>query len=59
MPPAMLDELRGPVPGDEDRVEPLERGDRHALGPAHREAHGVDPRPLAGDEVQGGVARVR
>ena len=24
----------------------------HPLGPAHREPHGVDPRALAGDEVE-------
>ena len=39
----VLDQLRHPVARDEQRVEPLERGDARAgLGVAHREAHAVD-----------------
>ena len=38
----VLDQLRRPVTGDEDRVEPLERGDRAAPRCRARRAHAVD-----------------
>ena len=53
-----LDELRRPVAGDEDRVEPLQR--RHARArraPRTARRTRVDPRALPGDEVQRRVAR--
>jgi hypothetical protein len=55
-----LDELGRPVARGEDGIQPLQRGDGRApRGPAHRDPHGVDARPLAGDEVQRGVPRAR
>ena len=54
----VLDQLRGPVAGDEDRVEPLERGDPHRLLRAHGEAHLVDPARGVLDEVDAGVLGV-
>ena len=54
-----LDELRRPVPGDEDRVQPLERHDARAPRSAHREADDVRAPGGAGDEVQRRVLRAR
>jgi hypothetical protein len=53
-----LDDLRRPVPGDEDRVEPLDGDDRDALGAADGDADGVDAGALARDELDRRVARV-
>ena len=56
-PAGQLDQLRRPVPGDEDGVQPLERGHRHPICVLDRDAHPVDPGALAADEVQRRIAR--
>ena len=57
-PARVLDQLRRPVAGDEHRVEPLERSDRHRLGGAHREPHAVDPRRRVAHQIDAGVLGV-
>ncbi len=57
-PAGVLDQLRRPVAGHEDGVEPLERGDGDRRRVAHREPHAVDPRRRGGDQVDGGVLGV-
>jgi hypothetical protein len=57
-PACQLDDLRRPVPGDEDRVEPLDCHDRDALGAADGDADRVDAGALARDQLERRVARV-
>ncbi len=52
-----LDHLRGPVAGDEDRVEPLERDDARARLLAHGELDAVDARGDIGDQLDAALAR--
>ena len=57
-PAGHVDQLRRPVAGDEDRVEPLDRDHAAPARALERDPHAVDAGALAGDEVQRGVARV-
>ena len=54
----VLDQLRRPVAADEDRVEPLQRGDRDRRRVAHREPHAVDPAGGVGDQFDARVLGV-